>query len=725
LIAVALLPAGASAHPCASATGGSTAFLSIDAGSAWAGSLPTGEALAEIDCSLIDFEAAANMNIETTAAADPVGPAVASFTYSDNMTPVGYSAREVPGTSLAAINSDLAFKGNLVIEGHWSGFRIIDASDPANPVQLSNYEQCVHPSGQGDVVVWGNILVRTWDSASNTGALTCGGQLVGTGFEGIHIFDISDPANPVFKKQLRMAATGNDPGAPTTGCGAHTATAVPDPARDNLYLYVGGSSGTCQGMDIVRIKISDPTNATYVARAGAQRQCHDNNVIMGTVNLAMCAGGNGFSVFKFDPALDPASPGGIEQPTLLYSRQIPGVSIAHSGSFSYDGKVLIFGHEPGGGTGAQCQTTSSAVNRTLFFYEPQAGTQLGTLIQPRPQTAQENCTWHNFNVVPTYKGRTAIVGSYQMGITAIDFTDPATPQQFAFADPAPLVPTRTGGDWSTYWHNGKLYEADIRRGLLIWDLNDERENRARTLTGDHNPQTQMTSFEQDLAGPTIDIASPVAGSVLTKDSVVPADFSCADAETAVESCVGTVADGAPVATGQIGSNFEFTVTAKDLAGNSTSKTVVYSVLNTVDDGTVTGTVPATLSLTVGNANLGAFTPGLARLYNATTGANVVSTGGDATLSVADPSSTATGHLVNGTFSLPSGLLTRARNAANPATSYAAVGGSASPTTLLTYGGPVSNDAVELDFQQAIGSSDALRTGTYSKTLTFTLSTTTP
>ena len=209
------------------------------------------------------------MNIETTAAADPVGPAVASYTYSDNMTPVGYSAREVPGTSLAAINSDLAFKGNLVIEGHWSGFRIIDASDPANPVQLSNYEQCVHPSGQGDVVVCGNILVRTWDSSSNTGALTCGGQPVGTGFEGIHIFDISDPANPVFKKQLRMAPTLNDPGAPTPACGAHTATAVPDPARDNLYLYVGGSSGTCQGMDVVRIKISDMTSATYVgARAG-------------------------------------------------------------------------------------------------------------------------------------------------------------------------------------------------------------------------------------------------------------------------------------------------------------------------------------------------------------------------------------------------------------------------------------------------------------------------
>jgi hypothetical protein len=699
-------------------------FLSIDAGTAWAGGLPTGAALADMNCAESSANAVAT-NIATTSAADPVGPAVASFTYSDNMTPVGYSAREVPGTSLAAINSDLAFKGNLVIEGHWNGFRIIDASDPANPVQLSNYEQCVHPSGQGDVVVWGNILVRTWDSSSNTGALTCGGQLVGTGFEGIHIFDISDPANPVFKKQLRMAPTNNDPGAPAVACGAHTATAVPDPGRDNLYLYVGGSSGTCQGMDVVKIKISDMTNATYVGRANAGRQCHDNNVIMGNVNLAMCAGGNGFSVLRFDPSIDPASPGGIEQPTLLYSRQIPGVSIAHSGSFSYDGKVLIFGHEPGGGTGAQCQATSSQVNRTLFFYEPETGTQLGTLIQPRPQLNTENCTWHNFNVVPTYKGRTAVVGSYQMGITAIDFTDPTTPTQFAFADPAPLVPTRTGGDWATYWHNGKLYEADIRRGLLIWDLNDERENRARTLTGDHNPQTQMTSFAQDLTGPTIDIASPVAGSVLTKNSVVPADFSCADAETAVESCVGTVADGAPIATGQIGSNFEFTVTAKDLAGNSTSKTVVYSVLNTTADGTVTGNVPATLSLTVGSANLGAFTPGLAKLYSTTTDANVVSTAGEATLSVADPSSTATGHLVNGAFSLPSALQARARNAANPGTTYANVGGSASPTTLLTYAGPVSNDAVSLDFQQAIGSSDALRTGTYSKTLTFTLSTTTP
>jgi hypothetical protein len=139
-----------------------------------------------------------------------------------------------------------------------------------------------------------------------------------------------------------------------------------------------------------------------------------------------------------------------------------------------------------------------------------------------------------------------------------------------------------------------------------------------------------------------------------------------------------------------------------------------------------GTVPATLSLSLGTApSFGGFTPGVAKDYAAQGTANVISTAGDATLSVADPSSTATGHLVNGAFSLPQPLQARARNANNTGTAYNNVGSSASPLNLLTYDGPVSNDAVALEFKQSIGANDALRTGSYSKTLTFTLSTTTP
>jgi enterochelin esterase-like enzyme len=144
------------------------------------------------------------------------------------------------------------------------------------------------------------------------------------------------------------------------------------------------------------------------------------------------------------------------------------------------------------------------------------------------------------------------------------------------------------------------------------------------------------------------------------------------------------------------------------------------------NGSVGGTVPATLSLTLGTpASFGVFAPGIARDYTAGTTATVTTSAGDALLSVADPSASATGHLVNGSFSLPSTLQAMAARAAGDAGTLADVGGSASPTALLAYSGPASNDAVTLTFRQHIGANDPLRTGPYAKTLTLTLSTTTP
>jgi hypothetical protein len=42
-----------------------------------------------------------------------------------------------------------------------------------------------------------------------------------------------------------------------------------------------------------------------------------------------------------------------------------------------------------------------------------------------------------------------------------------------------------------------------------------------------------------------------------------------------------------------------------------------------------------------------------------------------------------------------------------------------------WSGPVSNANVAIGFKQTIGANEPLRTGAYSKTLTFTLSTTAP
>ena len=78
---------------------------------------------------------------------------------------------------------------------------------------------------------------------------------------------------------------------------------------------------------------------------------------------------------------------------------------------------------------------------------------------------------------------------------------------------------------------------------------------------------------------------------------------------------------------------------------------------------------------------------------------MISTAGDALLSVADPSPQNTGHLVNGTFFLPQPLQARARNAANTGTAYNNVGSCGSPLNLLTYSGPISNDAVTMALSQ--------------------------
>lgn len=458
-------------------------------------------ALIDEECEEVHVEEVTESAEETsfTKLASPVGDAVSTFAFTNNMHPMGFSERLVPLDNATPgqgrFTSDLAFWGNLAYQGHYDGFRIIDISSPANPVQIINYTECV--GDQGDVLIWENLLIRSWNSPVSAGGAataSCGGQLVGQGFEGLNIFDVSDPTNPVLIKNLRMASNTTP-----TGCGSHTATLVPDLGRGNLYVYNSASSGACPGVDIVKIPLADPASAVFLRREPSGRSCHDTGVILGDVNLVACAGGNGFTVWSIDPSIDPPNAGSFEDPVQLYTRSVTGVTIGHSASFTWDGRVLIFGHEPGGGGQAQCQATSSVTNRSLFFFEAQTGNLLGTMLHPRPQTNLENCTWHNYNIVPTDKRYMIVSGNYQSGISVVDFTDPANPFEVAFADPAPLVDPNPpvgielGGDWSTYWYNGLIYESDITRGLIVWNLSDNTVagvNRYNHL----NPQTQMTSF---------------------------------------------------------------------------------------------------------------------------------------------------------------------------------------------------------------------------------------
>jgi hypothetical protein len=234
------------------------------------------------------------------------------------------------------------------------------------------------------------------------------------------------------------------------------------------------------------------------------------------------------------------------------------------------------------------------------------------------------------------------------------------------------------------------------------------------------------AMAQGAAAPTITIVTPAQGATFKVGEIIAASYSCTD-PGGVTSCAGTVPHGSTIDTAAVGSH-TFTVTSANSAGSTATETRTYSVEPVT--GPVGGDAPPTLNLTLGSpASFSPFIPGLSRDYSSSMTASVTSTAENAALTVADPSATATGRLVNGAFSLTSplqaGAVSTYEYAVKPMIPMGSVGSSAAPYTLLNYNGPVGLDSVTLNFKQSIAETEALRTGGYSKTLTFTLSTTNP
>jgi hypothetical protein len=173
--------------------------------------------------------------------------------------------------------------------------------------------------------------------------------------------------------------------------------------------------------------------------------------------------------------------------------------------------VIILGWEPGGGLQAECEEQDPPVKKSFFFYDADDGSKLGQWTLPRPQGSNENCTLHNYNLVPLRNGRDLLVsGNYQAGDWVVDLTDPANAETVAWSDPPPApVPPGLGdppifctagggcaltGAWSTHWYDGFIYESQIGEGLNIFEL-DRRETRSAVKLGHLNPQTQEFTIE--------------------------------------------------------------------------------------------------------------------------------------------------------------------------------------------------------------------------------------
>lgn len=97
-----------------------------------------------------------------------------------------------------------------------------------------------------------------------------------------------------------------------------------------------------------------------------------------------------------------------------------------------------------------------------------------------------------------------------------------------------------------------------------------------TATNSVGSASRSVTIKKDSVAPSVTITSPTNGESFNLNAVATVAFSCADATSGVFSCTGTVPNGGKVPTSVAGPQ-TFTVVATDKAGNTTTKSVSYTV----------------------------------------------------------------------------------------------------------------------------------------------------
>jgi hypothetical protein len=372
------------------------------------------------------------------------------------------------------LNSDLAFWGDLAYQGNYNGIQITDISDPENPTKIA---EIACPGSQNDVSVWKGLLFTSVDSSRNKAE--CAGNVPGpvtdpNSWEGIRVFDVSDPANPRYVTAVE------------TDCGSHTHTLVPDGDRALLYIQSYGPSAAavdCQPphdkISIVEVPLDAPEDASllredvlfpdggYDGSNGYTRAtsgCHDITVYPALDIAAGACMGEGV-------ILDISNP---EDPEVLSSIFDPNFAFWHSATISHDGSKVLFTDERGGGSGAECNPSvgpNKGADAIYDITDRENPRFLSYWKMPRTQQNTENCVAHNGNLLPTGDRDVLVQAWYQGGVSVIDWTDGSNVKELAWFDRGPYSATGTiAGAWSSYWYNGKIYTNEIQRGFDVLNL---------------------------------------------------------------------------------------------------------------------------------------------------------------------------------------------------------------------------------------------------------------
>lgn len=419
-----------------------------------------------------------------------------------------------------AKGSDIAFEGDTLVAGSWEGLGVFKMFDRAPYLRQRSFALC--PGAQGDISIWGDLVfvsidspqVRLDGSPSNGECDSKNASqqevLEGKAWEGVRIFSIAKRDRP---PQLV--------GTVKADCGSHTHTLLPEGKK--LYLYVhsypltSGLGPACNAAVhrknfIFEVDLKNPakTEKKLVGSLDVSPAvgCHDATVVP-EKDLAIAACLTEGQVWDIS---DPAAP------TVLSHIQNPFM-IFHSSGMTWDGKVAVLGDEfAGAAAGAGCVSPDGRLG-AMWFYDisdPSSPQEVGHYGPPRtafPETAESaarhSCTNHNFNVLPMKdpKKYVAVTSYYAAGLSVVDFSDPANPQEVAY-----YVPEYEGNQqadmWAAYWYNGRIYTNDVNlprassslpgtpsAGVGVYEIKELQRKNVNYFQTRLNPQVQLYEFQ--------------------------------------------------------------------------------------------------------------------------------------------------------------------------------------------------------------------------------------
>jgi hypothetical protein len=400
------------------------------------------------------------------------------------------------GVNAEEFHSDLAFWGDVAVQGTYGGLNLYDIEDPDEP-ELVGQLSCPGAQGGPSVSPDGSLVFMSVDfprsdsSCQSTGSSSSDAE----SWEGIRIIDITDLSQPEQIATVR------------TDCGSHTHTLVPGDTDDVVYLYVSSygpnaSYPNCQpphdAISVVEVPLGDPTSASVVAKpvlfpdggAPGTSGCADITVFPEHDLAAGACLGQGVLLDISDPLA----------PSVVDAVTDSNVAFWDAATFSNDGDRVIFMDQLGGGVGNACTEAAgperaadsiydivgSGDDRELEFVE--------YFKIDRYQQEDENCAPTLGSIVPV-RGRDVMVQAwYQGGVSVWEFTDPENPVELAYFERGPQQAELVGGSWAAYWYNGRIFSSDITKGLDVLKLTGTgglaNANRARQSF--FNPQTQYT-----------------------------------------------------------------------------------------------------------------------------------------------------------------------------------------------------------------------------------------